>query len=107
MMFSYIVGKASNPGRLRKKLQRQGARLLRSEAYLSYAATTREEAQRGERSWTFYVAGAHGSDLSDSLRKPGLSRIGGPHPGIFNAQFLLDFIDPVLRRGMGLGETAL
>jgi hypothetical protein len=37
--------------RLRKKLQRQGARLLRNEAYSLYAAVTREEAQRSI--WAF------------------------------------------------------
>jgi len=40
--------------RQRKKLHRQGARIPRNEAYLWYAAVTREE---GERSiWAFYEA---------------------------------------------------
>jgi len=38
--------------RLRKKLQIQGTQILRNEAYLWYAAMTRDAAQR--RSWTFY-----------------------------------------------------
>ena len=33
-------------------VRRQGAQILRSEAYLSYAATTKDAAQRGMR--TFY-----------------------------------------------------
>jgi hypothetical protein len=37
-----------------KKVRRQGAQSLRSEAYLSYAATTKDEAQRSIR--TFYEA---------------------------------------------------
>jgi len=32
----------------------QGAQILRSEAYLRYVATTKDEAQR--RRWTFYEA---------------------------------------------------
>jgi hypothetical protein len=37
-----------------KKLQIQGAQTLRNEAYLWYAAVTKDAAQR--RSWTFYEA---------------------------------------------------
>jgi hypothetical protein len=37
-----------------KKLQIQGAQILRNEAYLQYAAVTKDAAQR--RSWTFYEA---------------------------------------------------
>jgi len=37
-----------------KKLQMQGAQILRNEAYVWYAAVTRDAAQR--RSWTFYEA---------------------------------------------------
>ncbi|MFB0505859.1 MAG: hypothetical protein ACETWT_03920, partial [Thermodesulfobacteriota bacterium] len=37
-----------------KKLQIQGAQILRNEAYLQYAAMTKDAAQR--RSWTFYEA---------------------------------------------------
>ncbi|MBA4423685.1 MAG: hypothetical protein C0390_11420 [Syntrophus sp. (in: bacteria)] len=51
VMLSKKVGSASHLGRLRKKLQRQGARLLRNEAYSLYAAVTREEAQRSI--WAF------------------------------------------------------
>jgi hypothetical protein len=36
------------------KLQIQGAQILRNEAYLQYAAVTKDAAQR--RSWTFYEA---------------------------------------------------
>jgi len=38
----------------RKKLQIQGAQILRNEAYLQYAAVTKGAEQR--RSWTFYEA---------------------------------------------------
>ena len=38
----------------KKKVQDQGERILRSEAYFSYAAMTKDEAQR--RYWTFYEA---------------------------------------------------
>jgi len=38
----------------RKKLQIQGAQILRNEAYLQYTAVTKDVAQR--RSWTFYEA---------------------------------------------------
>ncbi len=37
-----------------KKIQIQGAQILRNEAYLYYAAVTKDAAQR--RSWTFYKA---------------------------------------------------
>ena len=37
-----------------KKLQIQGAQILRNEAYLQYAAMTKDVAQR--RSWTFFEA---------------------------------------------------
>jgi hypothetical protein len=37
-----------------KKLQIQGAQILRNEAYLPYAAVTKDAAQH--RSWTFYEA---------------------------------------------------
>jgi len=37
-----------------KKLQIQGAQILRNEAYLRYAAVTKDAAER--RSWTFYKA---------------------------------------------------
>jgi hypothetical protein len=37
-----------------KKLQIQGAQILRNEAYLQYAAVTKDVAQH--RSWTFYEA---------------------------------------------------
>ena len=37
-----------------KKLQIQGAQILRNEVYLQYAAVTKDAAQR--RSWTFYEA---------------------------------------------------
>jgi hypothetical protein len=40
--------------RLRKKRRRQGAQILKNEAYLSYAAMTKDEAQRSIR--TFYEA---------------------------------------------------
>jgi len=40
-----------------KKLQIQGAQILRNEAYLQYAAVTKDAAQR--RSWTFYEAIIH------------------------------------------------
>lgn len=48
-----LVKKSSNR-RHSKKLQMQGARILRNEAYLSYVATTKDGAQR--RSWTFSEA---------------------------------------------------
>ena len=38
----------------KKKVQDQGERVLRSEEYLSYAAMTKDEAQR--RYWAFYEA---------------------------------------------------
>ena len=38
----------------KKKVQDQGEQILRNEAYLSYAAKTKDEAQR--RYWTFYEA---------------------------------------------------
>ena len=38
----------------KKKVQDQGEQILRIEAYLSYAAMTKDEAQR--RYWTFYEA---------------------------------------------------
>jgi len=38
----------------KKKIQDQGERVLRSEAYDQYAATTKNEAQR--RYWIFYEA---------------------------------------------------
>jgi hypothetical protein len=41
-------------GRQSKKLQIQGAQILRNEAYIWYAAVTKDAAQR--RSWTFYEA---------------------------------------------------
>jgi hypothetical protein len=37
-----------------KKLQIQGAQILRNESYLLYVAMTKDAAQR--RSWTFYEA---------------------------------------------------
>jgi hypothetical protein len=37
-----------------KKVRRQGAQILRNEAYLSYAAVTKDAAQRSIR--TFYEA---------------------------------------------------
>ncbi len=37
-----------------KKLQMQGTRILRNEAYLQYVGMTKDEAQR--RRWTFYEA---------------------------------------------------
>jgi len=40
--------------RLRKKIRGQGAQILRNEAYLSYAAVTKDAAQRSIR--TFYEA---------------------------------------------------
>jgi len=43
-----------------KKLQIQGAQILRNEAYLQYAAVTKDAAQR--RSWTFYEAIKFGKD---------------------------------------------
>jgi len=43
-----------NTLRLRKKIRRQGAQVLRNEAYLSYAAVTKDAAQRSIR--TFYEA---------------------------------------------------
>ena len=46
-------------------------------------------------------------DLLYGLHKAGLSRLGGLHRGVFAAQFPLDLIDPVLRRGMSLGETGI
>jgi hypothetical protein len=44
--------KAGEIRRLRKKRRRQGARILRNEEYLAYAAMTNDEAQRTIR--TFY-----------------------------------------------------
>ena len=44
-----------------KKLQIQGAQILRNEAYLWYAAVTKDAAERG--SWTFYEA------VKDRVRK--------------------------------------
>ena len=38
----------------KKKVQDQGERIFRNEVYLSYAAMTKDEAQR--RYWTFYEA---------------------------------------------------
>ena len=38
----------------------QGARILRNEAYLSYVAMTKDEAQR--RRWTFYTAVKAGNE---------------------------------------------
>ena len=38
----------------KKKVQDQGERILRIEAYIRYAAMTKDEAQR--RYWTFYEA---------------------------------------------------
>jgi hypothetical protein len=40
--------------RLRKKIRRQGALIMRNEAYLAYAAMTKDAAQRGIRA--FYEA---------------------------------------------------
>jgi hypothetical protein len=45
--------KMSRNRRLRKKVRRQGAQILRNEAYLAYAAMTKDVAQRSIR--TFYV----------------------------------------------------
>ncbi len=45
-----------------KKLQIQDAQILRNEAYLQYAAVTKDAAQR--RSWTFYEAIKFGTDGS-------------------------------------------
>jgi len=38
----------------KKKVQDQGERILRIEAYIRYASMTKDEAQR--RDWTFYEA---------------------------------------------------
>ena len=46
--------KSHQSGWQSKKLQMQGAQFLRSEAYLAYAATTKDAVQR--RRWTFYEA---------------------------------------------------
>ncbi|MEA3471578.1 MAG: hypothetical protein U9R24_07660, partial [Thermodesulfobacteriota bacterium] len=46
-----------------KKLQIQGAQVLRNEAYLPYAAVTKDAAQR--RSWTFYKAINNEVEISD------------------------------------------
>ena len=44
----------SRTRRQSKKIQIQGAQILRNEAYLQYAAMTKDAAQH--RSWTFYEA---------------------------------------------------
>ena len=48
--------------RLRKKLRRQGARIMRNEAYSAYAAMTNDEVQRSIR--TFYEAVKIGASSS-------------------------------------------
>ncbi len=57
-------------GRQSKKIQMQGAQILRNETYLQYVAMTKDEAQRS--SWTFYEA------VKDSLE---LDRSGRPRLG--------------------------
>ena len=52
--FSNIFREPNSPrtGRLLKKVQVQGARVLRNEAYEQYAAVTKGEAER--RRWAFF-----------------------------------------------------
>ncbi len=58
--------KAGQIRRLRKKLRRQGARIMRNEAYLAYAAMTNDEVQRSIR--TFYEAVSVVSSIGVQVR---------------------------------------
>jgi hypothetical protein len=50
-----------------KKLQIQGAQILRNKAYLQYAAMTKDAAQR--RRWTFYEAIKHEKDFKPQKKE--------------------------------------
>ncbi len=105
-------------GRQSKKLQIQGAQILRNETYLRYAAVTKDAAER--RSWTFYeVVNCNsynkrkGNDTLISFEAKyyiGLSPLAAPVPQTprhITLVFLLFQVVPLVVELFALSDTDL